>query len=47
LLPDFKKSSIFPLYFDNDGHWRESGHKVATEIIYEGLTRMGILVNKF
>ncbi|MDO8487513.1 MAG: hypothetical protein Q7S45_04415 [Candidatus Curtissbacteria bacterium] len=33
LLPGFKASNIFPLYFKYDGHWRESGHKLAGEII--------------
>lgn len=33
LLPGFKASNIFPLYFKYDGHWRESGHRLAGEII--------------
>lgn len=33
LLPDFHQSNIFPLYFTKDGHFRESGHRLAAEII--------------
>lgn len=35
LLPGFRDSKIFPLYFSNDGHFRESGHKLASEIVFE------------
>jgi hypothetical protein len=34
LLPGFRGSGIFPLYFSNDGHFRESGHKLAAEIVF-------------
>lgn len=37
LLPDFKKSHIFPLYFTEDGHFRESGHELAASVIYNAL----------
>lgn len=33
LLPSFKESNVFPLYFKNDGHFRESCHKLADKII--------------
>lgn len=45
LLPEFKASGIYPLYFSNDGHFRESGHKLAAEIIFEKLQRDFKLVN--
>lgn len=35
LLPYFKESSAFPLYFTSDGHFREAGHRLAAEIIFE------------
>lgn len=35
LLPIFKVSGIFPLYFSHDGHWRESGHKLAADEIFK------------
>ena len=41
LLDGFKKSNIFPLYFTNDGHWRESGHELAADIIYNTLNTSG------
>ncbi|OGD86860.1 hypothetical protein A2164_04430 [Candidatus Curtissbacteria bacterium RBG_13_35_7] len=34
MLDDFRQSKIFPLYFKNDGHWRETGHELAADIIY-------------
>lgn len=37
LLGDFKKSNIFPLYFKDDGHWRESGSELASQILAERL----------
>ncbi len=33
LLPDFQASGVFPLYFTGDGHFRESGHRLASEVI--------------
>ncbi len=35
LLEYFIKSNIFPLYFTYDGHFRESGHELAAQIIFE------------
>lgn len=35
LLPKFKDSKNFPLYFSNDGHFRESGHKLTSEVVFE------------
>lgn len=37
LLDDFRESGIFPLYFSGDGHFRESGHKLAAELIFKKL----------
>lgn len=45
LLDEFKASGIYPLYFSNDGHFRESGHKLAAKIIFEKLQRDFKLVN--
>lgn len=33
LLPYFRESGVFPLYFTDDGHFRESGHRLAAEAI--------------
>lgn len=35
LLPRFRESEIFPLYFSQDGHFRESGHQLAANILFE------------
>lgn len=35
LLDGFRESGIFPLYFSDDGHFRESGHHLAAQIIYD------------
>ncbi len=43
LLPGFKASNISPLYFKNDGHWRESGHKLAASVILQYLEGSGYL----
>ena len=37
LLSDFQKSDIGPLYFSDDGHFRESGHKLAAEVMFKFL----------
>lgn len=37
LLPAFRESKTFPLYFYYDGHFRESGHKLAAEIIFASI----------
>lgn len=38
LLTDFQTSKTFPLYFNNDGHFREAGHRLAAQVIYQKLT---------
>jgi hypothetical protein len=44
LLPRFRdwtaKSSL-PLYLEWDGHWNPAGHRVATEVVVEGISQMG------
>lgn len=39
LLPHFRQSKVFPLYFTKDGHFREAGHKLAAEILFEHFRR--------
>jgi hypothetical protein len=36
---DFRETarSIYPLYFENDGHWRPAGHTVVANILYRVL----------
>ena len=48
LLPDFQNSNQYPLYFTGDGHWREAGHKLAADIIYNALksTKFDYLLHK-
>lgn len=43
LLSSFKDSNIFPLYFKNDGHWRESGHKLAADVVFRYLKEAGMI----
>lgn len=35
LLPYFRENGVFPLYFTGDGHFRESGHRLAAKAILE------------
>lgn len=35
LLPYFRESGVFPLYFTGDGHFRESGHRLAAKAILD------------
>ena len=41
LLPGFKQSGKFPLYFSQDYHWNKTGHELAAEIIYNYLLNAG------
>lgn len=40
LLPAFRESKNFPLYFSYDGHFREAGHKLASEIIFDRISKL-------
>lgn len=42
LLEDFKTSNIFPLYFTRDGHFRESGHQLSSDLIFDGLQSLDL-----
>lgn len=39
LLPTFRESDLFPLYYTHDGHWRNTGHELAAEIVFEYLQK--------
>jgi hypothetical protein len=44
LLPRFRHwtaDSAAPLYLEWDGHWNEAGHRLAAEVVTEGLLRAG------
>jgi hypothetical protein len=46
LLPRFRQwtaDSTAPLYLDWDGHWNEAGHRLATEVVTQGLIQAGAL----
>lgn len=37
LTPDFRASGIYPLYFENDGHFRQLGHILCANLILKKL----------
>lgn len=39
LLPKFRESDLFPLYYTRDGHWRNTGHELAAEIVFDYLQK--------
>ena len=39
LLPTFRKSENYPLYFGNDGHWTEAGQSLASQALFEYLRK--------
>jgi hypothetical protein len=39
LLPAFKASSTFPLFYSEDGHWTSSGHALVAETLVKHLRR--------
>lgn len=44
LLPAFRRwtaDTTAPLYLEWDGHWNESGHRLAAGAVTEGLLRAG------
>jgi hypothetical protein len=46
LLPRFRQwtaDSTAPLYLEWDGHWNEAGHRLAAEVVTEGLLRAGVV----
>lgn len=43
LLPGFKTSNIFPLYFTRDGHFREAGHGLWADLIFTRLKSLDLL----
>ena len=46
LLPRFRQwtaDSTAPLYLEWDGHWNEAGHRLAAEVVTEGLVEAGVV----
>jgi hypothetical protein len=44
LLPRFRQwiaDSTAPLYLEWDGHWNEAGHRLAAEVVSDGLVKVG------
>jgi hypothetical protein len=44
LLPRFRQwtaDSTAPLYLELDGHWNEAGHRLAAQVVTEGLLQAG------
>ena len=39
LISDFRQSNTYPLYFDSDGHFRQSGHRLAASVILRELVK--------
>lgn len=39
LLPKFREANLFPLYYTHDGHWRNTGHRLAAQIIFDWLQK--------
>jgi hypothetical protein len=46
LLPRFREwtaEGAAPLYLNWDGHWTEAGHRLAAEVVTDGLLRVGVV----
>ena len=46
LLPRFREwtaEAAAPLYLNWDGHWTEAGHRLAAEVVTDGLLRVGVV----
>ena len=44
MLPEFRRwtaQSKGPLYMERDGHWNAEGHRLATEVVSQGLLQTG------
>lgn len=39
MVPFFKQSNTYPLYFAFDGHFNQDGHKLVSDIFYNHLTK--------
>ncbi len=43
ILGDFRSSGEFPLFFEDDPHWNEAGHRVAAQAVMDALVEEGLL----